>query len=339
MSEVQVVDLSPFYDGGARGRLAVAKEVDRACREIGFFAVVGHQVEPNLVSRTRASVRAFFGLPVDEKMKSCQPTSDGRGYVPVQGETLSATTAYQAAPDYKETFSIGPIDVGSEPYYRYEPSGIAFAPNVWPDRPDDLGTNLRTYYRALDSLASDLMRLTALAFGLPEDFFDRYNDRPTSALRVLHYPPHPELQEGQYPASPHTDYGTWTILLKRPGLTGLQAESVAGEWVDVAAPDGGFVVNLGDLLMRWTGGHWLSTLHRVVPVSSADPDGEISLVMFHQPNWDTVVYPFTEDVVRRDAVAKRYVAGAVEHGYSGVMTSEFVYGKYRASVTSEPASR
>jgi len=338
MSEICVVDLSPFYNGGVPGRLAVANEVDRACREVGFFAVVGHQIDADLVARTRASVRAFFDLAVEEKMKWCQPTSNGRGYVPLKSETLSATTAYHAAPDYKETFSIGPIDVGSEPYYRFEPSGIAFAPNVWPDRPGDLSTNLRTCYRELNSLAADLMRLTALAFGLPEEFFDPHNDRPTSALRVLHYPPHPDLQPGQYPASPHTDYGTWTILHKRPGLTGLQAESVKGHWVDVVAPEGGFVVNVGDLLMRWTGGHWLSTLHRVVPVRSADPNGELSLVMFHQPNWDSVVYPFTEDVVYHDALGARYQAGALERDYSGVMTSEFVYGKYRASITSEPAS-
>ncbi len=333
MNEVPTIDLAPFFEGGKSGRLAVAKEIDQACREIGFFAVVGHRIDPELVARTRASVREFFSLPLEEKLEFSRPTNDGRGYVPVQGEILSATTAYRAAPDYKESFSIGPLDVGTEPYYRFEPSGIAFAPNVWPDRPRELGDNLRAYYRALNSLAADLMRLTAIAFSLAESFFEGCSGRPTSALRVLHYPPRPNLKVDQYPASPHTDYGTWTILHKRPGLTGLQAESITGQWVDVVVPDGGFVVNLGDLLMRWTGGHWLSTLHRVVTVDDVDPDGEISLAMFHQPNWDAVVYPFTDDVVQRDAVAERYVSGSLERSYHGVMTSEFVYGKYRASVT------
>ncbi|HTX01259.1 MAG TPA: 2-oxoglutarate and iron-dependent oxygenase domain-containing protein [Acidimicrobiales bacterium] len=332
-TEVPVVDLTPFYEGGDDGTIAVAKELDEACREIGFLGIVGHRVDGALVERTRTSVRGFFELPLEDKLASKPPTSNGRGYVPVEGETLSSTTSFVAAPDYKESFSIGPFDVGTDPYYRFEPSGVAFAPNVWPPQPADLAADLRAYYRALDALAGDLMTLTALAFSLPADFFAARNSRPTSALRILHYPPRPTLGAGQYPASPHTDYGTWTILKKRPGLTGLQAESVSGEWVDVVAPAEGFVVNVGDLLMRWTGGHWLSTLHRVMPVETAEPGGEISLVFFHQPNWDTVVYPFTADVVWRDAVAGRYAADAAEQHYGGIMAGEFVFGKYRASVS------
>lgn len=335
--EVPVVDLAPFYDGGEAGRQQVAEELDRACREIGFLGIVGHRVDAELIERARSSVRGFFGLALERKLEVKAPTSNGRGYVPLEGETLSSTTAYVAKPDLKESYSIGPFDVSDDPYYRYEPSGIAFAANIWPQEPARFGEDLRAYYRALDSLAADLMTLTARAFSLEEDHFARCNSRPTSALRILHYPPRPQLGAGQFPASPHTDYGTWTILKKRPGLTGLQAESISGEWVDVVAPAEGFVVNVGDLLMRWTGGHWLSTLHRVVPVEPADPDGEVSIVFFHQPNWDTVVYPFTSDVVWREAVSGRYASGAAERHYYGIMAGEFVFGKYRASVA-EPAA-
>lgn len=228
---------------------------------------------------------------------------------------------------------MGPVDAEADPYYLFEPSGIAFAPNVWPSAPGSFQPAMRAYYRALGVLADDLMTLTALAFGLADNWFAAKCDRPTSALRVLHYPPAPDLAERQYPASPHTDYGTWTILQKRPGLTGLQAQAVDGEWVDVTAPEGGFVVNVGDLLMRWSGGHWLSTLHRVMPAPEADPDGEVSLVYFHQPNWDVVVYPVRADVVARAEVEGRYRAGATERHYFGVTVGEFVFGKYKASVS------
>lgn len=332
MTELRVVDLAPFYSGGPAGREAVARELDRACREIGFFVIVGHRVDHPLVARTRAGVRAFFELPLEDKMKVHAPESNGRGYVPVEGETLSSTTAYEAAPDFKETFSIGPIDVGTDRYFRYEPSGVAFAENLWPDEPPGLAEDLRAYYRSCNALAADLMSLTATAFGLSPDWFEPCNDRPTAALRVLHYPETDRLSSGQYPASPHTDYGTWTILQKRAGRTGLQAESVSGEWVDVVVPDGGFVVNVGDLLMRWTGGHWLSTLHRVMPVDEPEPGGEVSMAFFHQPNWDVVVYPFTDDVVWHEAVSGRYRSGSAERDYYGIMAADFVYGKYRASV-------
>ena len=335
MVQLRVVDLSRYYQGDEDDRRAVARELDAACREIGFFAIVGQQLDPSVVETTRDSVRAFFELPLEEKLALKPATSTGRGYVPIEGETLSYTTSFRTAPDYKESFSIGPFDVGTDPYYRYEPSGVAFAPNLWPERPGSFGEHLRAYYRALGTIASDLMSLTAIAFSLPADWFARINDRPTSALRILHYPPRPALGAGQFPASPHTDYGTWTILKKRPGLTGLQAQAISGEWVDVVAPKDGFVVNVGDLLMRWTGGHWLSTLHRVMPIEEVEEGGEISLVFFHQPNWDVVVYPFTEDVVSREEVAERYEAGAAERHYFGVTVGEFVFGKYQASVSDD----
>jgi isopenicillin N synthase-like dioxygenase len=256
----------------------------------------------------------------------------------MEGETLSHTTTFAARPDAKESFSIGPFSDGDDghepdPYELFEPSGIAFSPNVWPAEPAGFAPATRAWYRALGSLADDLLSLTALAFDLPVAWFADKSDRPTSALRVLHYPPGSELGDGQYPASPHTDYGTWTILHKRPGLTGLEAQASDGTWVPVRAPEGGFVVNVGDLLMRWTGGHWLSTLHRVVPVAGADPEGEISLVFFHQPNWDVVVYPWSTTVADRPELAERYAAGAVEQHYYGVTVGELVFGKYRATVS------
>ncbi|MCU1492639.1 MAG: 2OG-Fe(II) oxygenase family oxidoreductase [Acidimicrobiaceae bacterium] len=338
MTQLRTIDLTPMYEGDEGNRIALAAELDAACREIGFFAVVGTRIEPELVSSTRASVRSFFELPLEAKLEVKPATSNGRGYVPVEGEALSYTTSFAAPPDLKESFSIGPIEVGSDPYFRYEPSGIAFAPNIWPQQPASFEADLRHYYEALAGLADDLMALTARSFSLPPDWFAAKADRPTSALRVLHYPPRPVLGDRQFPASPHTDYGTWTILKKRPGLTGLQAQAVSGEWVDVVAPADGFVVNVGDLLMRWTGGSWLSTLHRVVPVDEVEEGGEISLVFFHQPNWDVVVYPFTDDVVHRPEVDGRYAADSAERHFYGVTVGEFVFGKYKATVSDEALS-
>jgi isopenicillin N synthase-like dioxygenase len=336
MVELETIDLTPFYWGDDRDRREVATAIDHACRTLGFFAIVGHRVPGSLVAETRAAVRNFFELPLEDKLAArTENRSSGRGYVPVEGEALSYTTTFQAPPDAKESFSIGPFEIGTDPYYRYEPSGVAFSPNLWPEQPVAFGEALRRYYRALSSLSADLLSMTALAFGLPPDWFVARNDRPTSALRVLRYPPGGRLRDQQYPASPHTDYGTWTILHKRPGLTGLQAQSLDGTWVDVAAPDDGFVINVGDLLTRWSGGHWLSTLHRVVPVAAPDPKGELSLVFFHQPNWDVVVYPFVDEELNRPELAERYAAGATEQHFKGVMAGEFVFGKYQATVSDD----
>jgi isopenicillin N synthase-like dioxygenase len=335
VTQVGVIDLARYYEGDEADKMAVAAELDKACREIGFFALVGHPVDNDLVEATRASVREFFELPLDEKMALKPATSNGRGYVPMEGEALSYTTSFKAPPDAKESFSIGPFAISDEPYYRYEPSGVAFAPNVWPASPSSFSPNMRAYYEAVSGLADDLMELTARAFSLSPQWFVDKSNRPTSALRVLHYPPRPELTKDQFLASPHSDYGTWTILKKRPGLTGLQAQATSGEWLDVIAPAGGFVVNVGDLLTRWTGGNWLSTLHRVVPVDEVEEGGEVSLAFFHQPNWDVVVYPFTDKVVHRSELEGRFDEGSAERHYFGVTVGEFVFGKYKATVSAE----
>jgi len=334
VAELAVIDLSPLYEGGDAGRRAVARSVDRACRELGFFGVVGHRVPTELVTETRGLVREFFELPREAKLQTrTSDPSSGRGYVPPEGETLSATTRFASPPDLKESFSMGPPDPGDDPYVRFEPSGVAFSPNVWPDQLPGFEPAMCRYYRALGALAGDLLVLTSVAFGLPPDWFVARNNRPTSALRVLRYPPGGHLREGQFPASPHTDYGTWTILHKRPGRTGLEVQSRDGSWTEVHAPENGFVVNVGDLLMRWTGGQWLSTLHRVVPVDTSDRRGEVSLAFFHQPNWDVVVYPWTTDVIDRPERAERYAPGSPEQHYLGMPVGDLVFGKYRASVS------
>lgn len=337
MTDLKTIDLDPFYDGNESDRRAVAAEIDRACRELGFFGIVGHRIPLHTVADARAAVRQFFDLPLEAKLaaRTNDPHS-GRGYVPLGGETLSSTTNFEAPPDRKETFSMGPFDITDDPYYLFEPSGIAFAANIWPPAMPSFEAAMISYYRALAALADDLNDLAGLAFNLPQDWWTTRNNRPTSALRVLHYPPGKVVTPGQFPASPHTDYGTWTILQKRPGLTGLEAQAVDGSWVQVRAPDNGLVVNVGDLLMRWTGGHWLSTLHRVVPTEQTDPAGELSLAFFHQPNWDVVAYPWHSDILTRHELADRYADLAAERYFYGVPVGEFVFGKYRASVTGQP---
>ncbi len=136
------------------------------------------------------------------------------------------------------------------------------------------------------------MRLFALGLGVAENFFDAAVDRPISRLRIRNYPP-PALppRPGQIRAGAHSDYGSLTILAteNRPG--GLQVCNAAGAWVDVPTIPGCFIVNIGDLMARWTNDAWVSTLHRVVnpPEGAGEESRRISLVFFHNPNYDAPV--------------------------------------------------
>jgi isopenicillin N synthase-like dioxygenase len=136
------------------------------------------------------------------------------------------------------------------------------------------------------------MRIFALSLGLDETFFDRKIDKHVSSLRFINYPDQPiPPAQGQKRAGEHTDYGALTILKVEDAPGGLQVRDRSGNWIDVGYVPGTFVVNIGDLMMQWTNDRWISTLHRVMnpPTEAARSSRRISMVFFHQPNYDTDV--------------------------------------------------
>jgi isopenicillin N synthase-like dioxygenase len=289
---VPVIDVAPFRDGTSCGKRRTATEVGRACEAIGFFTIVGHGVPRPLVQQMTDVCREFFDLPLAEKLQVKRPRPEqSRGYLGVGDEHLSYSLG-GAVTDLKEFFAIGPIDVPDEDYYTCAAAYPSFAPNVWPARPASFRATWTAYYRAMERLAADVMRMFALALDLPEDFFRSRTDRHISGLRAINYPDQPEAPgPGQLRAGAHSDYGAVTILRAENAPGGLQVQTRQGAWVDVEAVPDAFVLNLGDLMMHWTNDRWVSTLHRVVnpPRDRALGSRRQSLVFFHQPNYDAVI--------------------------------------------------
>ena len=293
LSSIPIIDLQPYFAGSADGRAAVAKEVDEACRSLGFLVVTHHGISAELVERVSVLSREFFDRTLADKRKVDRPSPDMvRGYSAVAEESLSYSLEEAAPGDLKESFSIGPTDVPDEPYFRSAAAGPHFAPNVWPEgwqQGDAFKAAYSEYFAAMSDLSQSLMRIFALALDMPETFFDDKIDRHISMFRTLSYPPLTEAAlPGQLRASAHSDYGSLTIVL--PDGPGLQVTH-EGRWIDVPHVPGGFVVNLGDLMMQWTNDRWVSTLHRVVnpPLDSTDNRRRQSLVFFHQPNYDAMI--------------------------------------------------
>jgi isopenicillin N synthase-like dioxygenase len=292
MRDFPVIDISKFADGPQSGKQALAARVDEVCRATGFVAIVGHGVAPELIAEVQTTAKSFFDLPLGEKLAVQMPYPGyPYGYAPFQTEALAGSRGDQTPPDLKESFSIGPPDRTLHDSESAEQE-FRFAPNLWPAEPVEFKQVWLSYYRAMSELAAHLMQIFAVALDLPEDFFADKIDEHCSAMRALNYPddlttPSP----GQLRAGAHTDYGSVTILLSDPDPGGLEIFTPEGEWVAVPSVPGGFVVNIGDLMARWTNDRWVSTLHRVV-CPCADEYGtqrRQSVAFFHQPNWDTEI--------------------------------------------------
>jgi isopenicillin N synthase-like dioxygenase len=292
MTAIPVIDLAPARHGGRTDRLRVARQLDEACCAIGFFTITGHGVPDQTISDLRAAGHAFFALPLAVKLQASHPvTGTNRGYHPAGREAL-ATANDQAAPaDLKEFFHVGPVDVTSDPYYTSTLGRRHFQPNIWPAVPSGFERAATVYYRTMSGLITFLMQLAALALGVEEGFFDNKVDRSIGTMRLNYYPgqteaPRPE----QLRASAHTDYGGFTVLSGEDVPGGLQVRTRSGDWIDARTEPSSFVINIGDLLMRWTNDRWLSNLHRVVnPPTSAANRARLSIAFFNHPNYDVLI--------------------------------------------------
>jgi isopenicillin N synthase-like dioxygenase len=290
---VPVIDIAPYFAGSPEAKQRVAEQVGRACREVGFYVIVGHGVDPRLVEGVEDVSREFFDLPIEEKMRLHVGKEPGAvGYAAIGDTALAYTRGQVAPPDLNESFQIAKVDTADDPYFQNDAARGLVPKNRWPERPARLKDLYVAYYLRMGKLAADLMRLSAVALDLSESFFDDKIDRHISRLNVRLYPEQKVAPlPGQLRAAAHTDYGTVTIL--RPGDTvgGLQVADPDGGWHDVPSISNSFVINQGDLMARWTNDRWLSTLHRVAnpPEEAQGGFRRLSIVFFHHPNYDAIV--------------------------------------------------
>jgi isopenicillin N synthase-like dioxygenase len=292
-----VIDIAAVRSARASAalRFEIARRVAGACEEIGFFAVTGHGVPGAVIADLVAQSYAFFDLPLAEKLAVRRPRAEqNRGYIAPGEERLARLRGDETPPDLKELYTFGPFDTPQTPYFTGPAAYPSFAPNLWPARPLALRPAIQAYWHELEGLARTLCRIFAEALDLAPEFFEDKTDKHVSQLRIMHYPP-PQVAPlpGQLRAGAHSDLGMMTLLYSDNDVGGLEVMDRAGRWVRVPVIDGGFTVNLGDLMMRWTNDRWRSTLHRVVnpPAAMNEQSRRLSIGMFFIPNYDAVVAP------------------------------------------------
>jgi isopenicillin N synthase-like dioxygenase len=288
------IDVSGFIKGDSGAADRVYDQVNDALREIGFFTIVGHGVDDRELSAFSATAKAFFDLPPADKQRFRNPrNSISRGYVGIGQENLGRTSVGGALIDVKEQLAFGRFDVPDTAYYRQPFGTTAFEPNIVPDVPPGFGDLVTRYYRSMELLTINLLRIFASALNVDADFFVEFFNHHTSVMRIINYPDQAGMRvdAGQTRSGAHTDYGALTILLAEKAPGGLQVKLRNGGWVDVEPRPNSFVINIGDLMAMWTNDRWVSNLHRVVnpPADTAQSTRRLSVAYFAHANYDALI--------------------------------------------------
>ena len=281
LSEIPVIDIAPLVEGESGGRGKVAEDILAAAQGVGFFYVRNHGLPPQVIADAMAASKEFFAHPHEEKM-TVRINERHRGFLRV-GEAKMYETAKA---DLKESFVWG-LDVGED-----DPDYLAgspmIGPNNWPDFMPALRPVLNAFYAESLDCGRHILRACAAGLGLPEDTFDARYDKTVSRASIIYYPPQDAaMGERQFGVAPHADYGCLT-LLHQDATGGLQVRTGKGEWVMALPIEGTLVVNVGDLLARWSNDRFRSNPHRVVNSSGAV---RYSMAMFVDPNFDTPIIP------------------------------------------------
>ena len=288
MARFPIVDIEKYFNSNKIEKDNYSQEVDAICRNSGFLAIKNHGIDQPVIEGIWNATERFFSLSSNKKNESKAPF-DGYpyGYLGPGKEALAASKGMNTPPDLKESFNGGPI---LRPANITDSDALSFcyADTIWPNSPVEFKSAWIAYYQQMEILASKIMQLFATALRLEERFFDPYIDQPISALRALNYPAQKKPPEiGQLRAGAHSDYGSLTILLPEENSVGLEILTLSGQWELVPAIPNTFIINIGDLMARWTNDRWISTLHRVVNKGSINK--RQSLAYFHQPNWNAEI--------------------------------------------------
>ncbi len=289
LDTVPTLDIAPFLANQPGAREAIGRQVAETCERTGFLIIAGHGFPADLFERAKRQLFEFFDLS-DELKNRWHPTgaSRQRGFHGFATRGLAYTLGEKTPPDLRESVFLGPVDDHRAHYAHLPEAATSYAPNVIPTQPAGLDATLIALYRAYERLAEDMMRIFAAALRLPEGYFDGVLSRHFSIMSCHHYPvlAEPPLP-GQLRTGAHTDYGAMTLLAATDAQGGLEVQMPDGRWAPVQPKAGEFVVNLGDMMARWTNDRWASTLHRVVnpPVGLAQ-SRRLSIGMFVHPNYD-----------------------------------------------------
>ena len=283
LKSIPLIDLGGNLDPHAPAAQASARALHDALSTLGFAYIGGHTVSPATRDAAFAASRSFHESPL-EKKQSLAINASHRGYMGMATSTIvTSSVAKVTKPNMSESLmlmhELPPDDPGLL-------AGLPMqGPNQWPEWLPGFKPAMTQYVAEADALSRYIVRLIAISLGLEATALDHHFDHPTTFLRALHYPPQPPLADDQMGSAPHTDYGIIT-LLAQDDSGGLQVRPRGGDWIEAPPIPDTYVLNVGDMLARWTNDRFVSTPHRVINRSGGD---RYSLPYFFDPAMDAQI--------------------------------------------------
>jgi isopenicillin N synthase-like dioxygenase len=281
LSEIPVIDFAAFRTGDIAARKSVAKQIAEASEAIGFFYLRGHGVDPEIRRAIFAQWAAFFRLSQDAREEARATPDRYRGLMSLSQEVAAGQQLFEQYRVQEE--------YGAEP--DKDPAGIFYGPNRWPSALPGMEAAAMRYFSAVSDLALDLLRAFALGIDLPEDRFTGFFRKPLSQLSLVYYSALPQQAAVDFANLPaHTDESPFTILAQGE-VSGLEVRRRDGVWIAAPPIDDSFVINIGDMMMWWSNGRYLSNRHRVRNTSNQE---RFSIPFFINPDFDADVGPLPE---------------------------------------------
>ena len=321
MNELPIVDMSGVRARDERSVARAAAQIHSAFTTVGFLYVANHGLPDTVIADALREAQGFFRQPV-EKKREVAINKRHRGF-----NALGDALMYEATkPDYKEFYTMGlelpeddPDVLAGEPLR---------GPNNWPaDRPG-LRSAMTAYYDGIGRCGADLLACVAVSLGLDAGFFAGKYTKRLQRTQIIYYPPHPAAATPDtFGLAPHTDFGCITLLWQDDsgGLEVLERQSK--QWIAAKPIPGTLVVNVGDLLGRWTNDRYASTPHRVINRSGRE---RFSIATFYDPDFKALVDPRQLGVSAADCKYEPTTSGA---HILGRIERSFGYRKTLAAAT------
>ncbi|MCJ7872162.1 2OG-Fe(II) oxygenase family protein [Phaeobacter sp. J2-8] len=278
---IPIVDISGLLDGaGDQARASSVANLKKALETSGFAYLSHHGVPEDLVDRMREMNVAIHKIS-DEEKQAIKINAFHRGYMPMSSSTIvTSSVAKVTKPNRSESLMV----MHEVPEGAPQAGEPLQGPNQFPDSLPEAKTTALAYMAEMTKLGERIAGGLAEALGLPRDWFVKYFQDPTLFLRLLHYPEQPEEEE-LFGSAPHTDYG-FVTLLKQDNVGGLEVRNTHGTWIAAPPIENTFVMNVGDILAKWSNGRFVSTPHRVKNLSRR---GRYSQPFFYDPSMSALV--------------------------------------------------